>query len=431
MLIVVDTLRADHLGVYGYARPTSPHIDAFAARSVVFERAFAPSSWTAPSMGSMFTGEWPSRHRAGELKRSDEGRIVLENGRKVFAKPSRAHAMLAETLASAGFATGAVVTNEVLVGGSGFERGFADFGELGHAARGPEVTRAALAWLDARGDRPFFLWVHYFDPHLPYDATPPFAGSFTKRLATRLETPVTKPQPIRELVPPPGPADRRYLNAAYDEEIALVDAAVGELLEGLEARGLDERALVILTSDHGEELFEHGGFEHGHALHRELVHVPLVVHAPGWLVPGPVDEPVSLVDVYPTILEALGIEHRMDGPARSLSGPARGEPAVGAPRALLLESLLYGHDRVGLVEWPYKLVVGPRAERRLFDLENDPEELKPLKQEAPTRDRAQRMQTALEALRAEARAGRPPREDRALDEETKRQLGALGYLEES
>ena len=426
VLVVIDTLRADHLGLHGAARPTSPHIDGLAEDALVFDRAYSPSPWTAPSMGSLFTGEWPSRHRAGELKRNERGRIVLKKGRKVFAKPDRRLPMLAEQLSVAGFETAAVVTNAVLTKGSGFERGFDTFAVLGPEATAPRVTARALAWLDQRsGERPFFLWVHYFDPHLPYAASPPFANTFSAGLDTQLETPVSAPQKVRAEARRVTDRDRRYLEAVYDEEVRLADAGLGQLLDGLEARGLVERTLLVVTSDHGEELFDHGGFEHGHALHHELVHVPLLLRAPGWLEPGRVSAPVSLRDVHATILDAA-LPGELSG-GRSL-GRDEGE---GAATPILLESMLYGHDRLGLIEWPWKWTLGPGGDERLFDLSRDPGEQRPLDVKGAQADLAQRMRAQAEAMRDAARAARPAREDRALDDETRLQLGVLGYLEES
>ncbi len=429
VLVVVDTLRADHLGLHGAKRPTSPNIDEFAEDALVFDRAYAPSPWTAPSMGTLFTGEWPSRHRAGELKRNDRGQIVLKKGRKVFAKPDRGLPMLAETLSTAGFETAAIVTNVVLTRGSGFERGFDTFAVLGPDATAPQVTRRALAWLDRRtDDRPFFLWIHYFDPHLPYDAPEPFGDTFSADLSTQLETPVAAPQKVRARAGELTRGDRRYLRAVYDEEVRYLDAGIGLLIEGLEERGLADRTLFVLTSDHGEELLDHGGFEHGHALHHELIHVPLLLRAPGWIEPGRADAPVSLRDVHATILDAALPGEPSGG--RRLAGP-REQVEVHGPSPVLLESMLYGHDRLGLIDWPYKWTRGPRGDERLFDLENDPREQRPLELTGGLAERAQRMRATAEAMRDESRAAGPAREDRALDAETRLQLGVLGYLEES
>jgi arylsulfatase A-like enzyme len=267
--------------------------------------------------------------------------------------------------------------------------------------------------------------VHYFDPHLPYAATPPFADTFSAGLDTQLDTPVSAPQKVRAEARHITDRDRRYLEAVYDEEIRLADAGLGQLLAGLEERGLVDRTLLVVTSDHGEELFDHGGFEHGHALHHELVHVPLLLRAPGWVEPGRVAAPVSLRDVHATILEAALPGEESAG--RSLAG--RGGEGAASP--ILLESMLYGHDRLGLIDGPWKWTRGARGDELLYDLSRDPREQQPLDVNGVHAERAQRMRAKAESMRDAARAARPEREDRALDDETRLQLGVLGYLEES
>lgn len=428
VLVVIDTLRADHLGVYGYERPTSPQIDAFASRSTVFERAFATSPWTGPSVGSMLTGHVPSRHGGGELNRDDSGKIVLRKGTKIFGRLDESVETLAEQLAAHGYASAAVVTNAVLEPGSSFDRGFATYRYLGPRSRAPAVTDAALRCLDERSDGPFFLMVYYFDPHLPYLADGGWAGRFTRDHATVLETPIRNVHEVRRRLRELGAGDREYIRAAYDEEIAFVDREIGRLLEGLEERGLLAQALVVLTSDHGEELFDHGGFEHGHHLYQELLHVPLVVHAPGWLTPGRVTVPVSVMDVPATVLEAWALPRPENSPGVSLARAARGETATRG-RFFAAEGMLYGPDRAAAISWPLKLILGPRKRRALYDLEADPAERRPLKMRV-FNQRAAELAAELDGLRDRARAERSKRANIEFDEETRRELGELGYLEE-
>ncbi|HEX5066465.1 MAG TPA: sulfatase, partial [Myxococcota bacterium] len=258
--IVVDTLRADHLGAYGDTEhATSPQLDAWLARARLYELAFASSPWTLPSVGSIVSGLWPSHHGAGRWARSGKERRLT--------RLDPEHATLAERFQDAGFATAAIVSNHFMRPDSGIEQGFGlyDFEAVTNESgrRADETVRRALAWIDARGEQRFFLLVHIFDPHMNYDAPPPFRGRFSASIETQLGLPVADGRKIRRELAKLSDADRRFIGAAYDEEIAAVDAQLGVLLEGLEARGMLKTSLVALTADHGEELFEHGSFEHG------------------------------------------------------------------------------------------------------------------------------------------------------------------------
>ncbi len=177
VIIVVDTLRADHLGLYGYARPTSPEIDARAASGLVFDHAYSTSPWTLPSFGSLFTGHWPSEHLAGL-------RVSVE-GANSFTPLVPTFPTLAELLSVRYWATGAVVNNPFLAAGSGIERGFDRYDYADAQRRADASVDAALAWLAGRGDQRFFLVLHLFDPHLPYDAPPPFQRAPTSASCAR------------------------------------------------------------------------------------------------------------------------------------------------------------------------------------------------------------------------------------------------------
>ncbi|UCE87113.1 MAG: sulfatase [Deltaproteobacteria bacterium] len=302
VLIVIDTLRADHLGAYGHARPTSPNIDRWSKRGALFEQALASSPWTLPSFGAIYTGRHPSQHRAGQL-------IVRQPPERTFARLDAATPTLAERLSERGYATAAVVTNPFLHPSFGIARGIESYdyvrGDARRNRRASAVVDRALRWLDGRDARPFLLVVHCFDPHLAYDPPPSVRGRFTAGYTGSLELPLNPLLQIRAGRVELDAADRRFIEAAYDEELLFVDAQVGRLLDGLEARGLLTDTLVMLTSDHGEEFFEHDGFEHGHSAYQELLHVPLVVWGPG-VRPGRISPPVSHVDLVPTLLDALG-----------------------------------------------------------------------------------------------------------------------------
>lgn len=293
VLYLTDTLRADHLGVYGYARPTSPQLDAFAKDAVVFEQAIAQASWTKPSVASIFTSLLPGRHRVVQL------RDPLDAG----------FTTLAEMLAGKGLATGAAVGNSVIyLEGHNFEQGFDYFAGVHGAGDKPskdpkakDVVDAALQWLDARAGFPTFVYVHTMDPHVPYAPPPPFDQMFEPH-----------PLPDRPAADPRHDyresADRERMIAQYDGDVAYNDQQFGRFLGELKSRGLYDRALLIFVADHGEEFQDHGQWLHGRSVFDELVRIPLLVKFPGGKNAGRrVPQQVQQVDLLPTILESLGL----------------------------------------------------------------------------------------------------------------------------
>jgi arylsulfatase A-like enzyme len=420
VVLVVDTLRPDHLGAYGYAaNPTSPRLDAWLARARLYERAFATSPWTLPSMGSILTGSWPVYHGGGRRIRG------------TFT-PLRAELpTLAERFQNAGFGTGAIVSNAFLAPSSGSGRGFAlyDFetSTVDRTRRADQVVRTGLAWIDRQGDRPFLLLLHFFDPHLGYDAPPHFRGRFTSQIDSRLALPITAVRALRRQARSLAEPDRRFVGAAYDEEIAAVDEQLGILLDTLEQRGFLQHSLVVLTADHGEELFEHAGFEHGHALWQELLHVPLAFWGVG-VKPGRESVPVSLVDLAPTLLDAARLEPLPGAQGISLwPNLSRGAPL--SLRPLYAEHLLYGRERKTVIRWPDKLVWVPSTgEWRHFDLARDPGESNPGVPPATPEIRSLQ-RTASELWHLGSRAGKQTPEPAPLEDDTREALRGLGYIE--
>ena len=426
LLIVIDALRADHLGAYGYGRPTSPRIDEWAAGGRLFERAYATSPWTLPSFGSMLTGRLPSAHGAGiEVV---EGADALETevvAARNFVTLSGSVPTVAELLADQGFATGAFVTNPFLDPRFGLDRGFEDYDHYQTSNRelrpAGEVVDLSLRWLDQHSGRVSFLLVHLFDPHLDYDPPPPFRGRFAGSSASDIVHPVTGLWPIRNRVGELTDAERAFIAAAYDEEIAYVDEQIGRLFDEMQERGWLEDTLVLLTSDHGEEFFEHGGFEHGHSMYEEVIRVPLIIWGPG-VAAGRDPRPVSLVDLMPTVLAATGVPVPDGLPGRSLLASGEEDDR----RTVVAERVLYGPETKAIIDWPHKAVLDlASGEARLFDLERDPGEREDLARREPERlrDMLARLSERLEASRAIG-AG----VDAPIDDELRRRLRALGYI---
>jgi arylsulfatase A-like enzyme len=292
-LIVIDTLRADHLGLYGYARATSPNLVALAKDAITYTHAVTPGTWTVPSHGSLFTGRWPSYHGAERVA-----------GDRILAHPLNPDApTLAELLQKDGFHTGAFVGNATYVAPLfGFSRGFKEF--FDKDLHNPKhLADAVKAWLPALQDR-VFLFVNILDPHEPYDPPPPLDTMFPKKhpeLGTMISTFAAEKRPQNaEAV--------EHFNSQYDGEIVFADQAVGEILGAFKTAGRYDDALIIITSDHGELIFEHGLAGHGLAPYEPEVHVPLVVKLPKSVRGGEkVDKTVSTLGVFATVLETIGL----------------------------------------------------------------------------------------------------------------------------
>jgi arylsulfatase A-like enzyme len=297
IVLLVDTLRTDHLGCFGYERATSPNLDRFAEGAVAFAANYSQSSRTGPSVASFFTGLNVRTH--GVLNPLDQW-----DGKGVLAL---SHTTLAEVLSDAGYRCRAIVSNPNVYAPYGFGQGFEDYRHAPIFTDAGPINTLAAEWIEEEGDRPFFLYLHYMEPHSPYAAPsvwnrhfvdPDYRGSITGEhaqldaiLAGQLKT---------------TPADERRLVDLYDQEIVSWDREFGRLWGFLKGRGLLDNTVVIVLSDHGEEFFEHGGVLHGYTLYEEQLRVPLLVAAPG-LAPGAVKSVTRNIDVFPTLLDLLDL----------------------------------------------------------------------------------------------------------------------------
>lgn len=395
LLVTIDTLRADHLGAYGYDRIETPRIDGLAKRGALFRQAFSVVPLTLPSHASIMTGQWPPTHGA------------RNNGQRLPAGP----ATLAEILKGRGYRTGAFVGAFPLDSRFGLDRGFEAYDDRYGSRnaqrdltfverRADDVNEAALPWITARRGERFFAWVHYFDPHAPYEPPPPYGAGYRGR--------------------------------EYDGEIAYVDAALGRLIAGLEKSGLLDNTLIVLTADHGESLGEHGEATHGIFIYDSALHVPLVIVHPRIVPAGrTIGAPVALSDIAPTVLELLRIPVPAAMQGLSLVPLLRG--GIAAPdkrftgRAIYQESLSGWLDRrwaplraVRTAEWKY--IDAPQAE--LYDLASDPKETKNVLADRP--EEARRLSADLGRLQATMPAGKAS--ETPMSEETRRKLRSLGYV---
>jgi len=431
IVIVGDTLRADRLGSYGNPRGLTPFIDSIAERGTVFRSAYAPSSWTNPSVASLFTSRYPSQH----------GVIAFES------VLSDDEITLAEVLREAGYTTGFFSPNGLIREDWGYGQGFTEFSEfaipgipdqpdhLRMPYRADYTNRHVLSWLDslgAAGGRrpPIFLYVQYMEPHSPY--APPQAA--LQRILDGRKPPDLAEVNLFAFMGNVAPIEDRVLRDlqdVYDAEVLSLDTELRSLFKALESRGLLENAIVVVTSDHGEEFKEHGLIGHEKTLYGEVLHVPLVISLPGSAGRTDVTEVVSLVDLAPTLLRLIGrpapasFEGRSLIPVSSGAAPAR-RPA--AYSELLVPeagaSKRFSPHVRSVVVGTHKLIAGEHGEMEFYDLKADPGERDPdaLGEAERTVLRQTLAEIQQRAARRDAR-----REVKPVDDATRKQMRALGY----
>jgi arylsulfatase A-like enzyme/Flp pilus assembly protein TadD len=395
VLVTIDTLRADRLGVYGHPGAATPHLDRLAREGAFAPQATAHVPLTRPSHASLLTGLHPAEHGLRD---------------NVSPPLSREVPTVAEALRAAGFRTAAFVSSVVLSAQSGLDRGFETYSDTFETGgddarflntiqkRGDVATGEAAQWLRAAPEARLFLWLHLYDPHDPYE--------------------------------PPEPYASRFAANPYDGEVAWTDELIGRLRAALEARGLLDQALVVVTSDHGEGLGEHGESAHGFFAYETTLRVPWIVHGPGVRAGGRLGVTARGVDLTPTALEMLGVAPpatmRLAG--RSLAPALRG--ATMADEPVYAESLLpllhYGwSDLRVLRDGRWKYIQAPRPE--LYDLAQDPGETRNLAGREPAR--AEALRAALARRLEQEKAGSAARSTaHDVPPDLLEKLGALGYL---
>ncbi|MFN0009953.1 MAG: sulfatase [Planctomycetota bacterium] len=440
VLITIDTLRADAVSFHGEEPGTTPFLQSLAAEGVVFTSAYAPSSWTVPTMASLFTGVAPTSH--GVVRG-----VVVEGDRSPSDPPVHSQPVvpgsfttLAEAFEHAGYETVGVPSNRHLADYLGFAQGFrqyfgkADFlnadrvnplvGDHLHRAFGPE-------WMKTWKKKPAFLWIHYFDPHDPFTPREPWLSQRAPELARSLrDSPANLVMTdLEKRYPEPDQALADKIRPLYYSEISYLDEHLRRLDEALGLRG--NEVLLVITADHGEEIVDHGRLGHGHSLHEELVRVPLMIRWPAAVKGGRrIGTPVSLLDVYPTLSELTGIEAPEALQGRSFA-PELVRDEKGAARALCFELDRSGAKAAAIFEPPWKLIHQTYPARRiqLFDLKEDPEERHDLSGAEPriVQDLEARLMKHLNSLP-------PPPADfvhvRVENESLLEQLKAFGYVGE-
>ncbi len=419
VLISVDTLRADHLGTYGYGRPTSPVIDGVASEGVLFDQAVANSPWTLPSHGSMLTGLFPRTH-----------------GLKGFdARLADGTPTLATLLSDAGYATLGLVNAPNLARRHGFDRGFDQYVMFPPITRGKQtrcVNRQidrAIEWLDGLEAGPFFIFLHNYDVHSTYDPSDEYLEQFASPYDGKFRGGTFELQKVRAGRLEMNSADLRHVVDRYDAGIRELDHDLERLFDYLDDRGSGETTIVVLTSDHGEEFMEHGGTLHGRTMYEEVLAVPLMLRGPGIPAGHRVPGLVQLTDVLPTVAELAGVSVPEGVEGESLVGTwSRGE-SIDSRRFAYAEADHRNDEddilrmvRLGAVKLIHNRVT---LQSRLFDLRRDPREVEDLAEKDPetlrTLDAALRNYMDLEL---ESTADLPPLTDEQLE-----RLRSLGYVQ--
>lgn len=434
ILISVDTLRADHLGCYGYERETSPHIDALAADGVTFFNTYASSPWTLPSHVSLLTSLHAVRHQ-----------VAYEND---TMDPSLM--TLADILRTSQFYCAALTGGGFVSAKYGFSKGFNSYSDEGGVLRqdsAEHLFQAADRWLEREKDKGFFLFLHTFQPHSPYACPYPYKTMFLE------ENPRWRHLDlmgflggVKGIFQKLTETDRRNIVGLYDGEIRYTDEEmIGPLIEDLKNTGLYDRTMIIFTSDHGEEFFDHHGWGHGHSLYDESLKVPLIIKFPESRFKGRrIHDIVSLVDIFPTVLEEAGIDFSgMDIDGRSLlpliEGKASGDRkflaniAADVLASRIPQKIAMNRGREKLIlNKPFtpedlRFFLYPPPERglvELYDLGTDPEEDRNIADQRP------RVASAMIRVIDEIIQAIPEKKTEKLemDEELREQLRALGYI---
>ncbi|MBI5504135.1 MAG: sulfatase [Deltaproteobacteria bacterium] len=451
-VIVIDSLRVDRTSLGGRSDGLMPHLEELARRSLTFTHAYAQSSWTKPSVGSLFTSLFPSSHGA-----------MLRTGR-LSAQP----ATLPEAFARAGYATAVFSSNPWISPAFGFERGVGSFVESEHESftrlvtlhrvlkladkalpgspvrtvlqqverafgvsqphrsnclRDESVVEEFAQWLGEPGHGPAFVYFHLMSPHIPYD--PPGVAH---------EDFADAEQVLLQRVTDPLPEPRRArLMQLYDGAVAHGDAMLGRILAAIDARRSSNESVIVVTADHGEEFHEHGAWGHGNSLYDEVVHVPLLVHVPG-LEARRIDDPVMLVDVLPTVTAVAGSASSGSVAGAPATAPAAGVDgadvrSIDAQRPAFCELTREGgYESFALIGRREKYIettpsLGAALQRELYDLVDDAAERHSQWSEARTD-----LATALAKLRARAQTHRFGGDEVEIDEDARERLKALGYL---
>jgi len=398
IFFTLDTTRADHLPCYGYKNVKTPVLDSLAKKGILFEQCITPTALTLPSHSSIMTGLYPTFHN------------VRINGNTAL---SDKHLTMAEIFSQQGYQCGAFIAAFVLDGRWGLKQGFDFYDDkfdlkkykqldlAGVQRPGNEIIDAALTWMEEQKENPFFSWIHFYDPHTPYEPPEPYLSQYKGR----------------------------GLVGMYDGEIAFMDEQIGRCISWLKENELDKKSIIVIMGDHGEGLGDHGELTHGYFIYEYAVHVPFLIITPFESLQGlRIPTQVRTIDLYPTLLEMLGFQIPAEAQGKSLL-PLIFSPQAEEERYVYIESMTpsiqYGWSSLqSLRTSNYKYIEAPRPE--LYDLSKDPLELDNLNLKQSKRVRT--FKKDLSKMIDETSRGAPKPESANLDSETIKKLATLGYI---
>ncbi len=422
IIILIDALRSDHLGSYGYELPTSPALDAFAREGVVFKNSFSQSTHTKPSTASLFTSLYPSQHNVMRGNRHDAAgnffSDVLDDGFKTMA----------EYLSDAGYNSAGFLDQGQLHSYMGFAQGFTYYNS--YLRKAEQINNDFLRWLPANKHRKFFAYLHYLDVHAPYAPSREYRDMFVDGKSTAVIPEEVADwrkfkKKFDQIKDEFKPEDIEQLVALYDAEIRELDDYLQEIFFRLKVEGVYDQSLIFIVSDHGDSFMEHGDIDHGTTLYDEVLRVPFIVRFPNAAHTGVVETPVQTIDVLPTILEYAGVDTEdnllmgesvlgfVDG-----TQPERQNPIFSERMHLL-----------SIRKGDFKLIYNKNLEYgELYDLSSDPGEKINLYAEASGQEHAGRLQQELFDWAESVKDIRPAADGVKLDAKTVEKLKSLGYI---
>lgn len=421
ILILIDTLRADHLGSYGYYRKTSPALDNFARQGVRFSRAYSNAPWTKPSVASLFTSLYPSTHR------TQKGQFEQYTKHLKVDTLNQSIKTIAETLKENGYVTVGFCCNPHIKSIFGFAQGFDTWDERWGTCE--NINQRALSWLKKNGSKPFFLYLHYMDVHGPYQPPKPYDELFKDNDKRQIPGKF-----FNSYLRLGNHTDLGYYIAQYDGQIKYLDDQLQIFFNEISGMGIEDNTLFILTSDHGEEFLDHGGMEHGFTLYNEMLHVPLIMKMKRVLPRGVVIEnPVQSIDILPSILHLLNIKHKSILQGKNFISILEKNQSPQNTNPFVFSEMLHKGNQIAIYRGQFKYIKNNNNKSEmLFDLAKDPLEQVNLAGQLQEKIRIFRnifkkvkISTLVDFKKLKLKKDK----NVELDENLKKELKSLGYLD--
>ncbi len=423
VVLLVDSLRADHMSLYGYHRDTTPNITAFAKQATVYKNAISQAPWTIPSVSSLFSCLYPAVHGIYDA--------YFKDGKRISKVLDKKLATVAEILNNKGYATGAFVANRLITEKKFYDQGFDYFSSINDKTKplAEEVNVQALAWLETNKHKPFFMYVHYQDVHSPYSSPEPFDSMYHTQAKRILNA---KEKRRCRFFYKKGHNDLNYYIDRYDGAINYIDCHINQFIDRLNKLGLMDNTMVIITADHGESFLEHGFASHGFTVYNPEIRVPLIVKFPKQIPYTKfTNDIIQLIDVTATIIEVTGCAFPYKINGISLLADYSGERTCFSQE---LSSHVYGPPKISMITGNYKAIYAPLKKRiiKLYNYINDPEEKNNLisRKKHMVKELQQVIISRTETMRAEGkRMGLSQKPIKfKMTERQKQSLKALGYI---